>query len=194
MREEATTTSQDRFMEAMQQSGAWLASWAAGELSDEVLADKVAGLVRDRDGARGFFVVAMTSDIPLLDRQPEVLLVALRQAGDMVVDLTVRNLVMSSAMAVHHGRQNDQEQREGSQKVQRRAWELLGQLQPELVRRRLEPMLAASRLRVEDPSANLSAVLPEAVLEDLAMLRRWKYDPEQRLAIAEALEQLAENR
>lgn len=78
--------------------------------------------------------------------------------------------------------------------MQRRAWELLGQLQPELVRRRLEPMLAASRLRVEDPSANLSAVLPEAVLEDLAMLRRWKYDPEQRLAIAEALEQLAENR
>lgn len=177
----------------MQQSGAWLSSWESGELSDEVLADKVAELVKDRDGARGFFVVSMTSDIPLLDRQPEALLAALRQAGGMVVDLTVRNLVMSSAMAIHHGRHNDQEQLEGSQKVQRRAWELLGQLQPEMVRRRVEPMLAACRLRVEYPEGNLTADLPEAVLEDLAMLRRWSYDQEQLVAMAEALEHLAED-
>ncbi|NDC14789.1 MAG: hypothetical protein EBZ76_06320, partial [Synechococcaceae bacterium WB9_2_170] len=80
MGEESTTPSQDRFVESMQQSGAWLASWDAGELGDEVLADRVAGLLRDRDGARGFFVVAMTSEIPLLDRQPEALVEALRQA------------------------------------------------------------------------------------------------------------------
>jgi hypothetical protein len=191
----------------MQQSAAWLPSWDSGELSDEVLADRVAALVTDRDGARGFFVVAMTSEIPLLDRQPEALLEALRQAGDTVVDLTVRNLVMSSAMAVHHARHADQLQLEGSQRVQRRAWELLGLLQPEAVRRRLQPMLAASRFKPEHSQDQPVAVLPQpaaqqpaaqqpaaqqAVLDDLAMLRRWSYDQEQLVAITQALEHLVD--
>jgi hypothetical protein len=160
----------------------------------------VAALVTDRDGARGFFVVAMTSEIPLLDRQPEALLEALRQAGDTVVDLTVRNLVMSSAMAVHHARHADQLQLEGSQRVQRRAWELLGLLRPEAVRRRLQPMLAASRFKPEHSQEQPVAVLPQpaaqqaaaqqAVLDDLAMLRRWSYDQEQLVAITQALEHL----
>jgi hypothetical protein len=190
--EEAATPSQDRFVESMRQSGAWLASWESGELSDEVLADRVAGLVTERDGARGFFVVAMTSEIPLLDRQPEVLLVALRQAGNTVVDLTVRNLVMSSAMTVHHARHEDRAQLEGSQRVQRRAWELLGQLQPEQVLRRLEPMLAATRFKAEHKEETSASGLPEAVIDDLGMLRRWGYDQEQLLAIRQALEQLAD--
>jgi hypothetical protein len=207
VREEATTSSQNRFVESMQQSAAWLPSWDSGELSDEVLADRVAALVTDRDGARGFFVVAMTSEIPLLDRQPEALLEALRQAGDTVVDLTVRNLVMSSAMAVHHARHADQLQLEGSQRVQRRAWELLGLLQPEAVRRRLQPMLAASRFKPEHSQEQPVAVLPQpaaqqpaaqqpaaqqAVLDDLAMLRRWSYDQEQLVAITQALEHLVD--
>jgi hypothetical protein len=207
VREEATTSSQNRFVESMQQSAAWLPSWDSGELSDEVLADRVAALVTDRDGARGFFVVAMTSEIPLLDRQPEALLEALRQAGDTVVDLTVRNLVMSSAMAVHHARHADQLQLEGSQRVQRRAWELLGLLRPEAVRRRLQPMLAASRFKPEHSQEQPVAVLPQpaaqqpaaqqaaaqqAVLDDLAMLRRWSYDQEQLVAITQALEHLVD--
>jgi hypothetical protein len=190
VREDTTPSSQDRFVESMQQSAAWLSSWDSGELSDEVLADRVAGLVTDRDGARGFFVVAMTSEIPLLDRQPEALLEALRQAGDAVVDLTVRNLVMSSAMAVHHARHDDRLQLEGSQRVQRRAWELLGVLQPEGVRQRLEPMLAASRLKAAHSEELPAAGLQEAVLDDLAMLGRWRYDQEQLVAITRALEQL----
>ena len=142
--------------------------------------------------ARGFFVVAMTSEIPLLDRQPEPLLATLRQAGEAVVDLTIRNLVMSSAMAVHHGRNNDDDQREGSQRVQRRAWELLGQLRPEPVLRRLEPMLAASRIRAVHGEGDPAPGLPEAVVDDLAMLRRWRYDHDQLAAIAAALERVAD--
>ena len=176
----------------MQLSAAWLSSWETGELSDEVLADRVVDLVRDRDGARGFFVVAMTSEIPLLDRQPEALLGALRQAGEPVVDLTVRNLVMSSAMAVHHARHDDRSQLEGSQRVRQRAAELLRQLAPDRVRRRLEPMLSAARLGAEDTSAGRPSGLPEAVRDDLAMLRRWSYDQAQLEAIASSLEQLAE--
>jgi hypothetical protein len=84
--------------------------------------------------------------------------------------------------------------------VQRRAWELLGLLRPEAVRRRLQPMLAASRFKPEHSQEQPVAVLPQpaaqqapaqqAVLDDLAMLRRWSYDQEQLVAITQALEHL----
>ena len=57
---------------------------------------------------------------------------------------------------------------------------------------RLEPMLSASRLREEDISADAASGLPDAVRDDLAMLRRWSYDRVQREAIATTLEQLAD--
>ncbi|MEB3199654.1 MAG: hypothetical protein VKK62_03880 [Synechococcaceae cyanobacterium] len=184
---------QDRFVTAMQSSQLLLSQWEAGELSEEVLADRVAALVVDRDGARGFFVVAMTAEIPLLDRLPDSLLLVLRQAGEPVVDLTVRNLVMSTAMALHHQRSEDEEQRQGSLRVQGRACELLRQLDAHAVLRRLEPMLAAARL---EASASTQAEgleqLPLAMQADLAMFDRWGYDPAQRAAIAQALEGVAE--
>ncbi len=101
------------FPEAMSLCAERIALWDAGELSDEVLADEVGQLVMHRDGARGFFVVSLTVDSPLMDRLPESLVVQLRQAGEGVVDLTVRNLAMSSAMLVHHRRQNDETMLEG---------------------------------------------------------------------------------
>ena len=61
------------FPQAMEITAQWLGLWERGELSDEVLADQARELVSTRDGARGFFVTAMTSDIPLLDRLPEAL-------------------------------------------------------------------------------------------------------------------------
>ena len=45
------------FQQAMEITAQWLNLWEAGELSDEVLADRVAELVASRDGARGFFVI-----------------------------------------------------------------------------------------------------------------------------------------
>ena len=54
------------------------------------------------DGARGFFVISLAGDSPLMDRLPDPLQMQLRAAGDGVVDLTVRNLAMSTAMALHH--------------------------------------------------------------------------------------------
>ena len=41
------------FPQAMEITAQWLGLWEAGELSDEVLADRVGELVASRDGARG---------------------------------------------------------------------------------------------------------------------------------------------
>lgn len=180
----AEHTSQPSFQQAMEITAQWLALWEAGELSEEVLADRVGELVASRDGARGFFVVALAGESPLLDRLPEVLLLQLRRAGAGVVDLTARNLAMSTAMAVAHGRSGDSDQQAGSLRVQARATELLRHLEPQAVRDRLETLLAAATGGSGDE---------KAVSDDRAFLERWGYDDEQRQAIATAIEAVAEN-
>jgi hypothetical protein len=161
----------------MEQAARGLALWEGGELSDEVLADQVAQLVNSRDGARGFFVVSLSSDSALMDRLPEPLVLQLRAAGEGVVDLTVRNLAMSTAMALHHQRSGDAAQQARSERVRDRSTELLRQLDPNLVKQRLEVLLQAAG---------------QASGSDLDFLDRWGYDPEQRRAISEAVLAVAE--
>ena len=69
---------QPSFQQAMEITAQWLQLWEHGELSDEVLADRVAELVASRDGARGFFVVSLAGDSPLMDRLPDSVVLALR--------------------------------------------------------------------------------------------------------------------
>jgi hypothetical protein len=171
------------FPQAMEIAAQWIGLWEAGELSDEVLADRVGELVASRDGARGFFVVSLTGEAPLLDRLPEALVAALRQAGEGVVDLTARNLAMSTAMALHHQRSGDQDHQAGSERVQLRSTELLRQLEPVAVKQRLETLLAAAAER---------AGAEQAVVEDRAFLERWGYDTEQKKAIVAAIEAVAD--
>jgi hypothetical protein len=150
----------------------WLGLWDAGEISDEVLADRVGQLIGSRDGARGFFVVSLTSDSPLMDRLPEPLVVEIRHAGAELVDLTARNLAMSTAMGLHHGRAGDAQQQGRSERIRERSSELLRQLQPQLVKQRLDVMLAAATTG-SGP--------------DQEFFERWGYDPEQKGAIAAAV-------
>lgn len=168
---------QPTFQQAMEITAQWLGLWENGELSDEVLADRVAELVASRDGGRGFFVVSLAGDCPLMDRLPEPLVVQLRAAGAGVVDLTARNLAMSTAMVLHHQRQADPGQQAGSERVQARCTELLRLLEPDAVKDRLETLLAAAG---------------QGQGEDVAFLDRWGYDAEQRQAIAAAIEAVAE--
>lgn len=163
------------FQEAIAISGEWIRLWDAGELSDEVLADEVGKLVRDRDGARGFFVVSLTCDSPLMDRLPEPLVLQLRQVGAEVVDLTARNLAMSTAMTVQHRRDGEKSLLEGSLKVQARSTELLAQLESNLVKERLEGLLSGL----------------EGKGKDQTFFERWGYDEEQRKEIAKALTNVA---
>jgi hypothetical protein len=165
------------FAQAMEITAQWIGLWEGGELGDEVLADGVGELVASRDGARGFFVVALAGDSVLMDRLPEPLTQVLRLAGEGVVDLTARNLAMSTAMAVQHGRQGDGQQQGRSLRVQRRCSELLEWLDPTLVAKRLTVLLEATGGSGEDG----------------AFLQRWGYDGEQIEAIAAAIRALGQS-
>jgi hypothetical protein len=171
-----STPLQPTFQQAMEITAQWLGLWENGELSDEVLGDRVAEMVASRDGARGFFVVSLAGDSPLMDRLPDPVVLALRQAGDGVVDLSVRNLAMSTAMALHHKRNGDAGQQGGSERVQLRCTELLRLLEPGAVKERLETLLEATSGRGDD----------------VVFLDRWGYDADQRAAIADAVLAVAE--
>lgn len=164
------------FQEAIAQSAEWIALWDNDELSDDVLADLVGQLVQERDGARGFFVVSLTGDSPLMDRLPEVLLHQLRGAGEEVVDLTVKNLAMSTAMCVLHNRNQDADLLDGSLRVQSRSLDLLRQLDSQLVKVRLEQLLRGL----------------EGHGEDQEFLKKWGYDKEQREKIGEIIKSVPE--
>ncbi len=169
-------TNYPSFEEAMNAASLWCSAWEAEEISDEVLADRVSELLKSKNGVRGFFVISLSSDSPLMDRLPEALIFQLREAGELVVDITVKNLVMSSAMALHHKRNKSDHQKSSSQKIQRRCIEILRLLEPNTVKERLESFLQAT----------------QGEGKDVAFLARWNYDQEQKQCIVQGINSIAE--
>ena len=165
------------FEEAIKSATLWCNTWQREELSDEVLADRVSELLKTKDGARAFFAISLSSDSPLMDRIPDVLLIKLIEAGDQVVDLTVKNLAMSSAMSLTHQRAKNVDLQSGSEKVKERCIELLKRLDPKKVKKRLELLLDG--IKGEGP--------------DNLFLNHWLYDDEQRNIIAKNINLVAEN-
>jgi hypothetical protein len=111
-----------------------------------------------------------------MDRMPDVVAGQLRSAGRDVVDLSVRNLAMSTAMALHHKRSGDGNQQAGSERVTLRCTELLRLLEPNLVKERLEQLLEAT---IDNAGA------------DVSFLERWGYDDEQKHAISSSVYAIA---
>tara|TARA_Y100001968_G_C19324272_1_gene700877 strand:+ start:515 stop:1033 length:519 start_codon:yes stop_codon:yes gene_type:complete len=165
------------FEQAMNAASLWCNAWEEGSLSEEVLADRITELVATKEGARGFFAISLSSDSPLMDRLPEPVVVQLRKAGKIIVDLTTKNLAMSSAMAIHHERNQDRASFSGSERITRRCTELLRLLDPNLVKIHLESLLAA--------------INGEG--DDVNFVERWQYDKEQKIAIEESINAVAES-
>ena len=172
------STRKPTFEEAMNATIHWCNAWEEGELSDEVLADRMSELLKSKTGARGFFVISLASDCPLMDRLPDALVLELRRAGDLVINLTVKNLAMSSAMAVHHKRDRNTNFKVQSERVTARCIELLRQLEPNEVKNQLEDLLDGIK----------------GFGDSVEFLKRWNYDDEQKEAIASSIYGIAESK
>ena len=162
------------FKEAMQASLIWCKSWENDEISDEVISDRIGELIKTVEGARGFFVVSLSIDCPLMDRFPDALIFQLRSSRDIVIDLTVKNLAMSSAMVITHHKNNDSQEIQ-SERIKIRCIELLKLLDSNAVKKRLDVLLEATKGNGTD----------------LKFLDRWGYNDEQITAIAESIYEVA---
>tara|TARA_Y100001968_G_scaffold24145_1_gene18926 strand:- start:1439 stop:1951 length:513 start_codon:yes stop_codon:yes gene_type:complete len=162
------------FKEAMQASMLWCKKWENDEISDEVISDLIGELVKTIEGARGFFVVSLSIDCPLMDRFPDALIYKLRSSGEIVVDLTVKNLAMSSAMKIIHKKNNDPQEMQ-SERIKIRCIELLKLLDSNQVKKRLDILLEATKGNGAD----------------LKFFEKWGYNNEQINAISESIYEVA---
>ena len=162
------------FKEAMEATMIWCKSWENDEISDEVISDRIGELIKTVEGARGFFVVSLSIDCPLMDRFPDALIFQLRSSRDIVIDLTVKNLAMSSAMVITHHKNNNSQEIQ-SERIKIRCIELLKLLDSNAVKKRLDVLLEATKGNGTDSK----------------FLDRWGYNDEQITAISESIYKVA---
>ena len=122
------------FTQAINISARWCKEWGEDLLSEEVLSDRIAELIKTRNGLRGFFAYALSDkDCFLLDKLPFSLIYKLNEGGDVIAEIVVKNLIMSSAQIIIHRRENNQEYEETSENISDRCKGILRQLDTKLV-------------------------------------------------------------
>ena len=114
------------FTQAINISAKWCKEWSEDLLSEEVLADRIAELIKTKNGIRGFFAYALSDqDCYLLDKLPISLIFKLQEGGNDVVEIVVKNLIMSSAQIVVHERDNNLVYKSNSENISERCKSIL---------------------------------------------------------------------
>ena len=139
-----TIISQDpSFIQSINISKDWCKDWDDDLLSDEVLADRIKELIKSKNGTRGFFAYALSdSKCTLLDKLPYSLIFTLRERGDFIVEITIKNLFMSSAQILNHQKDKNFEYAERSNNIAYRCVNLLKELDTKLVTKKINKMLS----------------------------------------------------
>jgi len=148
-------------------------------INPQQLQDTISALVATANGARGFFVTYLTADSPVADTPSAAVLAGLNTAPELVSELLVKNVAMSTAMAITHRRQSNERMAQGSDRVQRRSIDLIQKLNNEYLQEKAQQMRE-------------SALTGKGEAE-VAFFERWGYDDEQRSAIAQNLEAVIKN-
>ena len=142
MDKKTTTSEKPSFYQSIDISNKWCMDWEEELLSDEVLADRIAELVKTKNGLRGFFAYAL-SDIncSLLDKLPSPLIFKFVECGEQIVEITLKNLIMSSAQIINHQRENNPDYEEISSNISDRCINLLKLLDTKLVSNKVSMIL-----------------------------------------------------
>ena len=143
MKKKTIIIQEPSFIQSINIAKDWCKEWDDDLLSDEVLADRIKELVKTKNGTRGFFAYALSdSKCTLLDRLPSSLIFILRERGDHIVEITVKNLFMSSAQIINHQKDENFEYAERSNNISDRCINLLKVLDTKLVTIKINKMLS----------------------------------------------------
>ena len=130
------------FTQAINISAQWCKEWGEDLLSEEVLADRIAELIKTKNGLRGFFAYALSDkDCLLLDKLPFSLIFKLNEGGDAVVEIVVKNFIMSTAQIINHQRDNNKEYEITSEIISERCKAILRLLETKLVTKTINRVL-----------------------------------------------------
>lgn len=125
-------------------------------------------LVKTNTGARGFFVTYLTNENPRVDEFTTGIVQGLASFPEIVGELLVKNMAMSTAMKVYHLRNNDLEMAESSNRVTQRSKKLIEVLNLEIIKTKIN---------------QLKNTLETNEGEYQSFIKRFGYDEEQKQAI-----------
>lgn len=163
------------FEQAIALTETLMAQMQQQQLTEPALEATLSALVSSENGARGFFVTYLTDERSLADHPSDAVIRALQSSPEVVSELLVKNLAMSSAMAIAHRRNQNEEMAQGSDRVQTRTAQLIERLKlPE----------------VTDKAQKLHASAATGTGDYQAFLDRWGYDAEQRKVIQQTMERV----
>lgn len=146
------------------------------QLSESDLEGVISALVKTENGARGFFVTYLSDEGSIADHPTDAVIRALQSSPEIVAELLVKNLAMSSAMAIAHRRNQNEEMAQGSDQVQART--------AKLIERVKLPQVTEKAQKLHESAATGTG-------EYQAFLDRWGYDAEQRQVIRQNMERAA---
>ncbi|APB33630.1 hypothetical protein GlitD10_1309 [Gloeomargarita lithophora Alchichica-D10] len=161
------------FEQAIDQTQTLISSHVNQEITPQQFAQGVQKLVQSENGARGFFVTYLTLEHELADQPDQFLVNTLQNSPEIVSELLVKNLVMSTAMAITHRRNQDEVMAQGSDRVQRRTQGLIQLLNL--------PAITTKAQELYRNAAGTAGVYSE-------FLDRWGYDAEQKQAMQGVLQ------
>jgi hypothetical protein len=163
------------FEDAIAETQALLEKMASKSISDSEIQITITNLVKTQNGARGFFVTYLTDERPLIDSPSKGIINALQSSPDIVGELLVKNLVMSSATALAHRRNQDETMAQGSEQVRDRTSSLIKAVKLPIVSEKLKEMEKS---------------LTTGQGEYQTFLERWDYDAEQKKVMKSAILQV----
>jgi hypothetical protein len=143
------------------------------EQPEPSLKETVSKLVSTQNGARGFFVTYLTDARPFADKPDPEIIEALKSRSEEVSELLVKNLAMSTAMAITHTRNAQPDQAQQSLQVSHRSADLIG-------------LVGGDHLKAE--AQDLWQSVTDSSGSYTTFLKKWGYDVEQKAAIISRLE------
>ena len=142
MKEKTINLKEASFTQAINISALWCKEWGEDLLSEEVLADRISELIKTKNGLRGFFAYALSDrDCYLLDKLPSSIIFMLTEGGEEVVEILVKNLLMSSAQIIVHQKERNSEYEITSTKISDRCKEILRLLETKLVTKTINKII-----------------------------------------------------
>ena len=142
MKKKTIISKNPSFIQSINIAKDWCKDWDDDLLSDEVLADRIKELIKTKNGTRGFFAYALSDNkCTLLDKLPSSLIFILRERGEYIVEITIKNLFMSSAQILNHQKDKNFEYAERSNNISDRCVNLLKELDTNLVTNKIKKML-----------------------------------------------------
>ena len=142
MKKKTINLKEASFTQAINITAKWCKEWEEDILSEEVLADRIAELIKTNNGRRGFFAYALSDkNCFLLDKLPFSLMFKLNEGGDPVVEIVVKNLIMSSAQIIIHRRESNNEYEITSENISDRCKAILRLLETKSVTKNVNQVL-----------------------------------------------------